>query len=115
QAALLAPLDLLPVARAFLRTLRPKALIVLETELWPATLTACAREGVPYAIANARVTDRSFPRYRWIRSVIGPCLAQAAAVAAQTEKDAERFIALGAPKDAVTVTGNVKYDAGVAE
>ncbi|MCX5788388.1 MAG: 3-deoxy-D-manno-octulosonic acid transferase [Elusimicrobia bacterium] len=114
QAALLAPLDLLPVARRFLSTLKPRALIVLETELWPATLSACADSGVPFCVANARITERSFPRYRLARPLFAPILAKAAAVAAQTEGDAARFAALGVPEAAIRVTGNVKYDAAGA-
>ena len=114
QAALLAPLDLLPAARRFLSTLKPRALIVLETELWPATLSACADSGVPFCVANARITERSFPRYRLARPLFAPILAKAAAVAAQTEGDAARFAALGVPEAAIRVTGNVKYDAAGA-
>ena len=77
-AAVLAPMDLLPAVRRFLDGYRPRALIVLETELWPATLAACASRGVPFALANARLTARSFPRYRWIRPLLAPCLARAA-------------------------------------
>ncbi|MBI4349785.1 MAG: 3-deoxy-D-manno-octulosonic acid transferase [Elusimicrobia bacterium] len=110
-AAFLAPMDLLPCVDRFLDAAKPSALVVLETELWPATLTACVRRGVPFAIANARVTARSFPRYRLIRPLLGPLLANAAAVAAQTDADAERLRELGAPSDRVSVTGNLKYDA----
>lgn len=110
-AALLAPMDLWPCVGRFLREARPRALVVLETELWPATLTACVDGGIPFAIANARVTARSFPRYRLIRPLLAPILARAAGVAAQTEADAERFTALGVPSGRVVVTGNVKYDA----
>ena len=115
QAALLAPLDILPVVRRFLTALKPRALIVLETELWPGTLAACLDAAVPFAIANARITERSFPRYRLIRPLMAPLLRKAAAVAAQTQLDAERFEALGVPSSVIRVTGNVKYDSSVAE
>lgn len=111
RTALLAPMDLLPVARRFLDRVAPRALVVLETELWPATLGTCADRGVPFAIANARITARSFVRYRWARGLFEPVLNCAAGVAAQTDADAERFAALGVPEARIRVTGNLKYDA----
>lgn len=115
RAACLAPMDLLPIVGRFLDRIRPKALAVLETELWPATLAACAARGVPFAVANARITERSFPRYRLVKPLFEPSLRAAAAIAAQTPRDAERFAALGAPEDRIRVTGNMKYDASEAD
>lgn len=106
----LAPVDL---PRAVARTLaarRPRSLIVVETELWPNWLGRAARSRTRLALVNARLSDRSFPRYRRWAAVFRPVLAAFGAVAARTEVDAERWIALGVRPEAVRVTGNTKHD-----
>lgn len=104
------PIDLPgPVGRA-LDAARPRFFVAIETELWPNFLRALARRGVPAMIANGRISDRSFRRYRWIRALMRRVLADVAVFAMQTEEDARRIVALGAPPDRVVVTGNLKSD-----
>jgi len=104
------PLDLPWAVRAYLNLLRPKALILTETEFWPNLLSGCFRRQIPVVVVNARISDRSFPRYRKLRALWRPFLSQFSAVLAQSEVDAERLRSLGCQAEAVTTAGNLKFD-----
>jgi 3-deoxy-D-manno-octulosonic-acid transferase len=97
------------VAR-FLARVRPRIAVIMETELWPNLLHACADRGIPVAVASARLTSRSVARYRRLGRLFTDAVARTALVAAQTEEDARRFIAIGADPARTHVTGNVKFD-----
>jgi 3-deoxy-D-manno-octulosonic-acid transferase len=97
------------VAR-FLSRIRPRIAIVMETELWPNLLYACAGRGIPVAIASARLSARSVSRYRRFGRLFTDAVAQTSLVAAQTEEDARRFIDVGADPARTHVAGNVKFD-----
>ncbi len=105
------PLDFAWAVRAYLRALRPRMLVLMESELWPRMLVACGRAGVPVAVANARVSDRSFARGLRVRTVWRRLLRKVNLFLAQSDEDARRLMELGARMDAVRVVGNVKYDA----
>jgi len=98
-----------PVGR-FLDRIRPCAVVVLETEIWPTLYRAIGRRGLPLVIASARISGRSVNRYRRVASLVRDSLGGDVWIGAQTETDAARFRALGAPADRVRVTGNVKFD-----
>ena len=104
------PLDFAWAIRAYLRVLKPAALVLMESELWPRLLHECERAGVPVAVVNARSSDRSFARGMKVRWVWGRVLRKISLWLAQTEEDARRFVALGAHAEAVKVGGNLKYD-----
>jgi 3-deoxy-D-manno-octulosonic-acid transferase len=104
------PIDLPGPVRRALDAARPRFFIAIETELWPNFLRALARRGIPAMIANGRISDRSFRRYRWVRVLMRRVLANVSVFAMQTEEDARRIIALGAPPSRVVVTGNLKSD-----
>jgi 3-deoxy-D-manno-octulosonic-acid transferase len=104
------PLDFAFVVRRYLRVLRPRLLVLMESELWPNLILQCARAGVPMAVVNARVSDRSFPRYMRLRRLWRPLLAKISLFLAQSDETAERLIRIGAPAERVQVTGNLKYD-----
>jgi 3-deoxy-D-manno-octulosonic-acid transferase len=104
------PLDFAFVVRRYLRVLQPKLLVLMESELWPNLILQCAKVGVPMAVVNARVSDRSFPRYMRLRRLWRPLLEKISLFLAQSEETAERLIKIGAPADRVQVTGNLKYD-----
>jgi len=106
------PLDFRFAVRAWLRALRPRLLVLAETEFWPRMLVECRRAGIPVAVVNARISDRSWPRYRRFARLWRPLLRDLALVLAQTELDAVRLTALGATH--VQVTGNLKYDVRAA-
>ena len=105
------PYDMGFAVRRFLRHYRPRAGIIMETEIWPRLLEQCAREGVPTLLASARLSQRSAARYARFPRITRWALANLAGIAAQSGADAARFEALGAHD--VTVTGNVKFDLAV--
>jgi 3-deoxy-D-manno-octulosonic-acid transferase len=105
----LAPLDHPWCVEAALARVRPRALVMLETELWPQWIAAAVRQRVPVALVSARLSDRSFPRYRRFRALLRPTLGRLSAVGARSELDAERFVALGARASCVSVTGDLKF------
>jgi 3-deoxy-D-manno-octulosonic-acid transferase len=106
------PLDFAFAVRAYLRALQPRLLVLLETEFWPRMLTECHRAHIPIAVVNARISDRSWPRYFKLRRLWRKLLAPMALVLAQSEEDAERLMAIGAGN--VEVSGNLKFDIRVA-
>ncbi|MBK7948684.1 MAG: 3-deoxy-D-manno-octulosonic acid transferase [Deltaproteobacteria bacterium] len=106
----LAPLDHPWCIAAAMRHGSPRLSVLIETELWPSWIAACADRGIPVIVASGRLSDRSFPRYSAIRGLIAPTLRRLAAVGARTELDAERFARLGVPEARIRVTGDLKLD-----
>ena len=104
------PLDFAFVVRRYLKALRPKMLVLMESELWPNLILECAKAGVPMAVVNARVSDRSLPRYLKLRRLWRPLLEKISLFLAQSEETAERLVRIGAPAERVRMTGNLKYD-----
>jgi 3-deoxy-D-manno-octulosonic-acid transferase len=98
-----------PVERA-IRANRPRFAIVMETELWPNLFRALARRRVPLMIANGRLSDRSFRRYRRVRRLMGRLLTSVSVFGMRSAEDSRRIIALGADPDRVFVTGDIKHD-----
>jgi 3-deoxy-D-manno-octulosonic-acid transferase len=109
------PLDLPWAVGSYLRALEPRMLVLAETEFWPNLLSGCFRRGIPVAVVNARVSDRSWPRYRRLRALWRPFLGRLASVLAQTERDAARLVAIGCDPKRVSVAGNLKFDLRAAE
>jgi 3-deoxy-D-manno-octulosonic-acid transferase len=105
------PLDFPGAVRRSIHAIDPAFFICMETELWPNTLRALATRGVPTMIANGRLSDRSFRRYRLVRSALRGVLGHVRVFAMRSDEDARRIIALGAPPERVVVTGNLKNDA----
>ncbi len=104
------PMDLpFAVGRALDRV-RPSVFVTAETEIWPNFLYSCIRRGIPIVMVNGRISDRSFKRYRSFRWFFRPILDGINAFLMQSEEDARRIIAMGAPADRVFPTGNTKYD-----
>jgi 3-deoxy-D-manno-octulosonic-acid transferase len=108
------PLDLPWAVGRVLNDLNPKMLILAETEFWPNLLTACKRRGIPVAVVNARISDRSWPRYKALSRLWRRILSGLALVHAQTEMDAGRLIAIGCRSERVQVGGNLKFDVRTA-
>ena len=104
------PYDVPGAVRRFLDRAHPELAIIMETELWPNTFTACRHRSIPVLVANARLSERAALRYQRISALVRTLLASVSAVAAQTAADAERFIALGTAPEKVTVTGSIKFD-----
>ncbi|HEV8613917.1 MAG TPA: 3-deoxy-D-manno-octulosonic acid transferase [Methylomirabilota bacterium] len=104
------PLDLPGAARRVTASINPAFFIAMETELWPNLLRVLASRGVPAMIANGRLSDRSFRRYRLARRAMRRVLADVRVFAMQSAEDARRIIALGASPERVMVTGNLKNE-----
>lgn len=104
------PLDFSSAVRRTLDAFRPVAVVLLELEVWPNFVRECVRRGVPVMVVNGRMTAKSFPRYKWAGPITRRMFASLAEVCAQEQVYAERFIALGASRDRVRVTGTMKFD-----
>ncbi|EMD99557.1 3-deoxy-D-manno-octulosonic acid transferase [Pseudomonas stutzeri] len=104
------PYDLPWAAARFLDRVQPKLAVVMETELWPNHIHQCARRGIPVALANARLSERSARGYARFARLTAPMLAELSLIAVQTEAEADRFRQLGARRECVEVTGSIKFD-----
>src|SRR3984885_2961384 len=104
------PLDLKFSVRRYLRVLQPRMLVLMESEFWPRLIKECAKDGVPIAVVNARISDRSFPRYMRLRQLWRPFLEMISLFLAQSRETAERLEKIGAPTTRLRVMGNLKYD-----
>ncbi|MDP1708715.1 MAG: lipid IV(A) 3-deoxy-D-manno-octulosonic acid transferase [Gammaproteobacteria bacterium] len=104
------PYDLPGAVRRFLVRVRPSIAIIMETELWPNIFHGCHERAIPLLLVNVRLSARSAAGYRRVRSLTAEMLGCVSAIAAQTQKDAARIIALGAEAARVRVTGSIKFD-----
>ncbi|WP_457671735.1 lipid IV(A) 3-deoxy-D-manno-octulosonic acid transferase [Thiolapillus sp.] len=104
------PYDLPVAVRRFLDRVKPRLLIMVETEIWPNLLALCARQGVPSLLANGRLSARSARGYARLGGFSRRVFAGISAVAAQSRADAQRFIELGVPQQRVRVSGSIKFD-----
>ena len=109
------PLDFAWIVRRYLRALRPRAIVLVESELWPRVIVEAVRAGIPVIVVNGRISDRSLPRYLALRRLWRTFLRRLTLVLAQSEEDRKRFISIGLPPDAVRVAGNLKYDVRAVE
>jgi len=104
------PYDLPSTVARFLRKIKPRALMLLETELWPNILHQCRRKKIPVMLANARLSDKSYCGYAKFPGITRQMLSAITILAAHAKADAERFIKLGMPEERVTVTGSIKFE-----
>jgi 3-deoxy-D-manno-octulosonic-acid transferase len=107
------PFDLPWAVEGILDRVRPRLLIMVETEIWPNLLACCAARGIPTLLANGRLSARSARGYARLDGFARETFGAIGAVAAQTEVDAERFVALGAAAGRVRVTGSMKFDMAI--
>ncbi len=104
------PYDLPGAVARFLRFFRPRLAVIMETEIWPNLYRTCALRGIPLAIVNARLSERSAQGYQRLGGFTRDTLACVRLIAAQSQADAGRFLLVGARAEAVAVAGNIKYD-----
>ena len=104
------PLDFAGCVKRALDTVKPKAIVLTESEIWPNFIRAAKKRGIPLYIVNARVSDRSAPRYRRLRWFFGEVLRAFSKIYAQSDLDAGRLVAAGANPATVEVTGSFKFD-----
>jgi 3-deoxy-D-manno-octulosonic-acid transferase len=107
------PLDFAAAIRPYLQTLKPELVILAETEFWPNFLRLAHQSGARIAVVNARISDRSRPRYRRFRWALRRMLRQVDLFLAQTGEDSSRLQSIGANSARVRVTGNLKFDVNV--
>lgn len=110
-----APYDLPGSLKRFLNRLKPELLMIMETELWPNTVHACASRDIPVVLMNARLSEKSAQGYQRFAALAGPMLNEMSLIAAQTQADAERFSRLGLSAEKSEVTGSIKFDITIAE
>ncbi len=110
-----APYDLPGVLRRFLRRTKPSVYLVMETELWPNTLAACAHRDIPTVLVNGRLSERSARGYARFSALTAPMLNNLTLALIQNHTDAKRFIQLGLPQAKVRVTGNIKFDLSIGD
>ena len=114
KRAVAAEVRLLPLDHPYfigrlLDAVRPRLFILAETELWPNLFLALERRQIPLVVVNGRISNRTFPRYRAARGLFAPLLAIPRLILVQTERDRERYLAIGAVPERVKVTGSTKY------
>ncbi len=107
------PYDTLTMTARFIRHVRPRLGILMETEVWPSLLASCDAAGVPVVLVNARLSERSLRRGQRFAGLLGEAAQRITLVAAQTAADAQRLSAMGAAR--VHVTGNLKFDVEIPE
>ncbi|TNE97448.1 MAG: 3-deoxy-D-manno-octulosonic acid transferase [Gammaproteobacteria bacterium] len=110
-----APYDTPGAIRRFLNRAQPKILVIMETEIWPNMIRQCRNLKVPVFLINARLSERSARGYERVKGLAAPIMKSISWVAAQAEKDAERFRRIGVAPDKVDVTGSVKFDVDIPE
>jgi 3-deoxy-D-manno-octulosonic-acid transferase len=104
------PMDFAFAIRGYLRALQPRLVIIAETEFWPNFLRLAHASGARIAVVNARISDRSLPRYRRWRGLLRGVLDHVDLLLAQTAEDAARLREIGATEERVRVAGNLKFD-----
>ncbi len=110
-----APYDLPGSVQRFLKDVKPKLLIIMETELWPNMLHHCRQQGCKVLLANARMSARSARGYLRFSGLTRAMMADINQVAVQSDSDAQRFNTMGLAESAMEVTGSIKFDVDVSE
>lgn len=108
------PFDWAWTVRRALRRVNPSIVLLMETELWPRFLHECRSQGVPVALVNGRISERSFRGYKRLSRLIRPVINNLTLAVMQTEQDAKRVAALGLAPHRIKVSGNIKFDVNIA-
>ncbi|MFD2177062.1 lipid IV(A) 3-deoxy-D-manno-octulosonic acid transferase [Veronia pacifica] len=104
------PIDFGFAVRRFINIIKPRAMVIMETELWPNTLSEVKKAGVPVTVINARLSERSKVRYQKIKPIFRLLSSNIDHIACQFDEDADRFSQLELRNDQLSVTGSVKFD-----
>jgi 3-deoxy-D-manno-octulosonic-acid transferase len=105
------PVDLRKSVARALAVIHPKAVVLVEAEIWPNFIWRAKQLGIPLFLVNARMSERSFPRYKKFQFLFRPLFASFAGVGAQNETDAARLREIGCRPEAIRIVGNLKFDA----
>lgn len=109
------PYDTPGSVRRFVERVKPRALVVMETEIWPNMIAHNRRKDVPIFLINARLSERSARGYERVGSLVRPLLCSIRWIAAQADEDAGRFLRIGARPESVSVTGSIKFDVDISD
>ena len=104
------PFDIPYIVKRFMQHMQPNLAVIMETEIWPNLYYACKKRKIPLVIASARISPRSIASYRRFSKLFKSTLQRVDLIAAQTSRDAGRFIEIGADSGKVKVIGNLKFD-----
>lgn len=104
------PYDLPTIVNRFINTLKPRLLIIIETEIWPNLYATCAKQNIPLLMVSARLSKRSTQRYLRIKNLISETLAHADCILVRNKQDQQHFLSLGASVEKVKISGNLKFD-----
>ncbi len=104
------PFDFSGAVGRFLHAIQPDAVALTELEVWPNFMQACVKRDIPVAVINGRLSERSFKGYHRFRGLLSGMFGSLSAVAAQTDDYADRFVAMGVPKQRVQVLDTMKWD-----
>lgn len=104
------PLDIWPCTWLFLKALKPKALVLMETELWPNLIALCQQNHIKLQLINGRLSDKSMASYQKLSWLIKPCLQRFDAILTQSKDNHQNFITLGADPNNCQISGNLKFD-----
>lgn len=104
------PFDIGFAVCRLLDTVKPRAVVIMETEIWPVFTLEVHHREIPLLLANGRISTRSFPRYQRFTWFFRPVLQRFSGLAMQSDADLERILAIGAPAERSKVLGNLKYD-----
>jgi len=110
-----APYDVPDALVRFFKRVQPAVYLVMETELWPNTLAACAKRKVPALLINGRLSEKSARGYARFSGLVRPMLANLTSALIQNKTDAERFVNLGLPSAQAQVTGSIKFDLSLTD
>lgn len=108
------PYDMPGAIKRFMQCFKPRIAVIIETEIWPNLFAYCGKNEVPLYIINARLSEKSASSYQKFPALVVPTLAHVKLIAAQTQDDAKRFVAIGAKIETVRTLGNIKFDVEVS-
>ncbi len=109
------PYDLPNLVLKFIKQLKPRLVVIMETELWPNMLFYCHQQNVPVLLANARMSEKSATGYARFSSLTKEMMGNITVIAAQNKEDGERFVRLGFPRERLVITGTIKFDITISE
>jgi 3-deoxy-D-manno-octulosonic-acid transferase len=109
------PIDVPWAVSAYFKVLQPRMLVLVETEFWPNLLSECFEHRIPVVVINARISDRSYPRYRLFRPIWAPILSRISLLLAQSLEDAKRLKNIGCKPERILISGNLKFDVRATE
>ncbi len=109
------PIDLAWTARRVLNWIRPSMIVIIDTEIWPNVIRQAFLRNIPVVLVNGRISAASFRYYRWARPVLRRVFRNYRILMMKSEEDAARIVRMGASRDKITVTGNIKYDRDLVE